>query len=115
MTACFILTTGLLETGSLLHIDYETRSLAHMTTMLRSNLLEEDEYKLLKNGIILNIDHEVRNLINIQYPPRVLASLKQIKIEKIHKTVSKVYMLVEKHRGHNNTSIWTFPPPEYND
>jgi hypothetical protein len=109
------LTTGLLETGSLLHIDYEMRSLAHMTTMLGSNLLEEDEYKLLKNGFILIIYHEVRNLINIRCPPIVLASPKQIKTEKIHKTVPKVYMLVDEHRGHDNTSIWSSPPPKYND
>ncbi len=33
--------------------------------------------------------------------------------EKIYKTVSKVYILVDIHRGRSNTSIWPFPPPEY--
>ncbi len=33
--------------------------------------------------------------------------------EKIYKTVSKVYILVDIHRGHSNTSIWSSPPPQY--
>ncbi len=31
--------------------------------------------------------------------------------EKIYKTVSEVYILVDVHRGHSNTSIWSPPPP----